>query len=65
MGTRNAPTGPSGAAGYLKSISAAPGIRVLERHLLPGTKDPVSLVMMRAIKSALDPTGILNPEKVL
>jgi len=47
------------------SISAEHGIGQLKRHLLPQVKDPVALAMMRAIKATLDPTGILNPGKVL
>jgi FAD/FMN-containing dehydrogenase len=47
------------------SISAEHGIGVLKRDLLPGVKDAVSLDVMRAIKKALDPKGILNPGKVL
>ena len=47
------------------SISAEHGIGQLKRDLLPGVKDPVALRTMRAIKLALDPTGILNPGKVL
>jgi D-lactate dehydrogenase (cytochrome) len=47
------------------SISAEHGIGVLKRDLLPGVKDAVSLDVMRAIKTALDPRGILNPGKVL
>jgi FAD/FMN-containing dehydrogenase len=47
------------------SISAEHGIGVLKRDLLGRVKDPVALEMMRAIKSALDPQGVLNPGKVL
>ena len=47
------------------SISAEHGIGRLKRELLRQTKDPVSLDVMRAIKAALDPKGILNPGKLL
>ncbi len=43
------------------SISAEHGIGRLKRELLRETKDPVALDAMRAIKTALDPNGILNP----
>ncbi|TLG76946.1 FAD-binding oxidoreductase [Methylocystis sp. B8] len=47
------------------SISAEHGIGRLKRDLLRQTKDPVALDAMRAIKSALDPNGILNPGVLL
>lgn len=47
------------------SISAEHGIGRLKRSDLKQFKDPVSLDTMRAIKTALDPNGILNPGKVL
>ena len=47
------------------SISAEHGIGVLKRHLLPEVKDPVAMDVMRAVKTALDPLGIMNPGKVL
>jgi FAD/FMN-containing dehydrogenase len=47
------------------SISAEHGIGQLKSRLLARVKDPVALEMMRAIKQALDPNGILNPGKVL
>lgn len=47
------------------SISAEHGIGRMKRDLLPGVKDPVELALMRQIKALLDPTGILNPGKVL
>jgi D-lactate dehydrogenase (cytochrome) len=47
------------------SISAEHGIGRLKRDLLPMVKDPVAIDLMRAIKSTLDPHGILNPGKVL
>ena len=47
------------------SFSAEHGIGQLKTELLNQVKDPVALEMMRAIKSALDPKGILNPGKLL
>jgi D-lactate dehydrogenase (cytochrome) len=47
------------------SVSAEHGIGQLKTGLLQRVKDPVALQMMRAIKQALDPNGILNPGKML
>ncbi|WP_172122626.1 MULTISPECIES: FAD-binding oxidoreductase [unclassified Devosia] len=47
------------------SVSAEHGIGQLKVDLLRQVKDPVALQMMRAIKDALDPKGILNPGKML
>jgi FAD/FMN-containing dehydrogenases len=47
------------------SVSAEHGIGQLKVELLKQVKDPVALEMMRAIKAALDPRGILNPGKML
>jgi D-lactate dehydrogenase (cytochrome) len=47
------------------SISAEHGIGVLKRDELPEVKDKVAIEMMRAIKAAFDPLGIMNPGKVL
>ncbi|MDV7270293.1 FAD-binding oxidoreductase [Thioclava sp. A2] len=47
------------------SFSAEHGVGVSKRATMARHKDPVALEVMRAIKSALDPKGILNPGKVL
>ncbi len=47
------------------SFSAEHGIGTLKRGLLARYKDPVALEVMRAVKAALDPGGIMNPGKVL
>lgn len=47
------------------SISAEHGIGRLKRAELAATKSAVELDLMRAIKQALDPHGIMNPGKVL
>jgi FAD/FMN-containing dehydrogenase len=47
------------------SISAEHGIGRMKRELLTQVKSPVEIAMMRQIKQALDPKGILNPGKVL
>lgn len=47
------------------SISAEHGVGRLKRELLREVKDPVALDIMRALKAALDPKGVLNPGKLL
>jgi FAD/FMN-containing dehydrogenase len=47
------------------SYSAEHGVGQLKRALLARWKDPVSLAVMRQIKAALDPNGVMNPGKVL
>ena len=47
------------------SISAEHGVGELKRHKLVKHKSPVALGMMRAIKGALDPRGLMNPGRVL
>ncbi|MGH1452149.1 MAG: FAD-binding oxidoreductase [Paracoccaceae bacterium] len=47
------------------SVSAEHGIGRLKRADLERYGDPVKLEMMRAIKAALDPRGIMNPGAVL
>jgi FAD/FMN-containing dehydrogenase len=52
-------------ARYAGSFSAEHGIGQLKRALLARSKDPAALDVMRRIKAALDPLGIMNPGKVL
>jgi FAD/FMN-containing dehydrogenase len=47
------------------SISAEHGIGQLKRDELAATAPPVALDLMRRIKKAFDPAGIMNPGKVL
>jgi FAD/FMN-containing dehydrogenase len=47
------------------SISAEHGIGQLKRDELARLGDPVSLAMMRSVKRALDPLGLLNPGKLV
>jgi FAD/FMN-containing dehydrogenase len=47
------------------SFSAEHGIGVSKLGSMRRRKDPVALDMMRAIKTALDPSGILNPGKLI
>jgi FAD/FMN-containing dehydrogenase len=50
---------------YRGSISAEHGIGRLKRRALARHKGAVDIEVMRAIKGALDPRGIMNPGKVL
>jgi len=47
------------------SISAEHGIGTLKRGELQRRKSPVALALMRAIKQALDPGGLMNPGRLL
>ena len=47
------------------SISAEHGIGRLKRDLLPHAKEALEIELMRKIKAAFDPNGILNPGKLL
>ena len=50
---------------YGGSISAEHGIGALKRDELVRYKSEIELNLMRAIKAALDPLGIMNPGKIL
>jgi FAD/FMN-containing dehydrogenase len=52
-------------ADFRGSISAEHGIGRLKRAELARYADPVELELMRTVKRALDPNGIMNPGKVL
>jgi FAD/FMN-containing dehydrogenase len=47
------------------SISAEHGIGVLRRDELVRYKSPVAMHLMRTLKHALDPQGIMNPGKLI
>jgi len=47
------------------SFSAEHGIGAFKREELVRYKSPVALALMRRIKQALDPEGLLNPGRVI
>lgn len=47
------------------SFSAEHGIGQSKRHAMATHKDAVALEMMRAVKGAIDPRGVMNPGKML
>lgn len=47
------------------SISAEHGLGQLKREEILRYKNPIEMEMMRAVKRALDPLGLMNPGKVL
>ncbi|WP_459615072.1 FAD-binding oxidoreductase [Bordetella sp. 2513F-2] len=47
------------------SISAEHGIGVAHRDELQGAKPAIELALMRTVKQAIDPLGIMNPGKLL
>ncbi len=52
------------AIGLGGSITAEHGVGTSYRKRLARTKDPHELALMRRIKAALDPDGLMNPEKI-
>ena len=50
---------------YNGSVSAEHGIGLEKREWLAITRSEAEIALMRALKAALDPQGILNPGKVL
>ena len=49
---------------YRGVISAEHGIGTLKRDFLPVSRDEAEIALMRTLKRALDPKGILNPGKI-
>jgi FAD/FMN-containing dehydrogenase len=47
------------------SISAEHGVGQLKREELVERKSPVAMALMRSIKQALDPQGVMNPGRVV
>jgi FAD/FMN-containing dehydrogenase len=47
------------------SISAEHGVGQLKREEIVRHKDPIELELMRSLKAALDPRGLMNPGKVI
>ncbi len=47
------------------SFSAEHGVGLLKRELMEAHKSPEELSLMRAVRAAIDPGGLLNPGKVV
>ncbi len=54
-----------GALAGIGSVSAEHGIGVLKRKWLGLSRQPDEIALMRSLKAALDPRGILNPGRVI
>lgn len=52
-------------AAFCGSISDEHGIGQAKREAARRYKDPLELQLMRTIKTALDPAGLMNPGKLL
>ena len=49
---------------YGGSVSAEHGVGEFKRPYLDRSRTPAEMAVMRAIKAALDPNGIMNPGKI-
>ena len=47
------------------SVSAEHGLGLMKAGCIGYSKPPAAVAVMRAVKAALDPNGIMNPYKVL
>ncbi len=47
------------------TLSGEHGIGLAKREFMPQAIDPATLALMRQVKAAFDPAGILNPGKLL
>jgi len=50
---------------YGGTVSAEHGIGTIKRRWLGHARSPEQVALMRTLKNAMDPKGILNPGKVL
>jgi FAD/FMN-containing dehydrogenase len=46
------------------SISAEHGIGLVKKAYLDSTRSPAEIALMRGIRRAMDPAGLLNPGKL-
>ena len=56
---------PAAAVQHRGSVSAEHGLGLMKAACISYSKPPAAVAVMRAVKAALDPHGILNPYKVL
>ncbi len=52
-------------ARFAGSVAAEHGVGVLKRDLLAASRSDVDIELMRTLKAALDPKGILNPGRII
>ena len=50
---------------YAGAITAEHGIGVLKRDFLALSRTPSEIALMKTLKMAMDPKGILNPKRVI
>lgn len=50
---------------YSGAITAEHGVGVLKRDFLDQSRSPAEIALMKTLKTAMDPKGILNPRRVI